>query len=512
MALQHLDIVSGGALSRQIARPHNAVFHGIFTESNLTKIQKIKQFVQCIAYDAGKRVARMQRMTEQSLHQEMNKAYYMRLQVLFADIDDDRSYWKKHLGFDFTFANMMTHTFGHGTAQPTYFFDYQGNEDLDEGQVEQLKLGWTNSFLWRRYGELKTEMQSQMLTVLMKQRIKALDGGDSYTTGSGTSFAEMFYAFLGALFQIDANAKHEDRVRKRQRAAAVPAAAASGESGAVVVNRSEDADENGDGGASQPPVAAQSAGRGNVRDAPDRWGDAHVAWRHSSLFVFVLNGPITFFHPDPGSRSVCEFLKKAPRSGPPVDGAAARNVEHRDSRRQQRRHEGRDAAISQADDQNRNFIEEIAMARRSQDRAAQESNQLARLQLQVQLAAMQQKQQTDLGHIQNLRAAIDMLNNLPDGMQLSETQKKQKADMEQRYTDAVFVLGQHRDDPFASLSAAIAHATQPSSDFAGLNTTVPRFPSSAGGGGNRASTAGVSNYLGSYGNAALGAIEDDDSD
>ena len=113
----HQDIVSGGAISRQIARPHNTVFHGIFTESNLTKIQKIKQFIQCIVWESGTRVARMQRMAEQQLHQEMNKAYYQRLQVLYADITDDRSYWKRHLGFNFTFADMMTHTFGSGQVQ-----------------------------------------------------------------------------------------------------------------------------------------------------------------------------------------------------------------------------------------------------------------------------------------------------------------------------------------------------------------------------------------------------------
>jgi hypothetical protein len=172
------------------------VFHGIFTESNQTKIQKIKQFVLYIVYDAGKRVARMTRMTEQLLHQEMNKAYYQRLQVLFADIADNRSYWKKHLGFDFTFANMMTHTFGNKAVQPTYFFDYQGNENLEEQQIEALKSGWTNGFLWRRYGELKMEMQSQMLPMLMKQKLHTHDGGASYSTGSGVSFAEMFYAFL----------------------------------------------------------------------------------------------------------------------------------------------------------------------------------------------------------------------------------------------------------------------------------------------------------------------------
>jgi hypothetical protein len=460
------DIVAGGAISRHVARPLNTVFHGIFTESNLTKIQKIKQFVLCIVYASGKRVGRMARMAEQQLCQEMNKAYYMHLQVLFADIQDGRSYWQKHLGFNFSFADMMTQTFGSGQVQRTFYFDYNSNENLEDGQVDHLKLGWINPFLWRRYGELKTEMQSSMLPVLMKCRIRALDGGASYETGSGASFPEVLYEFLGKLFQIDANAKHEERVRKRGRVAD----AAGGQPAPANVAAENPAiaaaeEENNEGLA--PVASAPAAGRSIVRDAPDRWGDAHVAWRHSCLFVFVLNGPLTYFHPDIGSRTVCEFLRKVPRSGPPNAGAAARRVEDGDSRRQQRRHDERDAGISRAESDNRNFIEEIAQSRMAQERATREGNELARLQLQVQIAGMQQRQQNGQEHmtrIQNLRAAIEMLNKLPDGMELSETQKQQKKDMEQRYAEALIAVGQVQElheDPLANLASAIAHATQP---------------------------------------------------
>lgn len=459
------DVVAGGAISRHVARPLNTVFHGIFTESNLTKIQKIKQFVLCIVYASGKRVGRMTRMAEQQLCQEMNKAYYMHLQVLFADMLDGRSYWQKHFGFNFSFADMMTQTFGSGQVQRTFYFDYNSNENLEDGQVENLKLGWTNPFLWRRYGELKTEMQSTMLPVLMKCRIHALDGGASYETGSGTSFPEMLYEFLGKLFQIDANAKHEERVRKRTRVVADAAGAAAGGQPAPANAAADSAIDEDDGQASV--ASAPAAGRSIVRDAPDRWGDAHVAWRHSCLFVFALNGPLTFFHPDIGSRTVCEFLRKVPRSGPPNAGAAARHVDEGDSRRQQRRHNERDVGISRAESDSRNFIEEIAQSRLAQERAARESNELARLQLQVQLAGMQQRQQNGqehMTHIQNLRAVIEMLNKLPDGMELSETQKQQKKDMEHRYAEALIAVGQVREcqqDPFASLASAIAHATQP---------------------------------------------------
>lgn len=473
-----MDVAPGGALSRQIARPLSTVFHGIFTESSLTKIQKIKQFIQCLAYDAGKRVARMPRMTEQNLTQEMNKAYYMRVQVLFADIDDDSSYWKKHFGFNFTFGDMMTHTFGAG--QPTYFFDYQDNDELDEGQLSNLKNGWNNPFLWRKYGELKTEMQSHMLPVLMKERgFKSVAGGDGYVCGSGASFNEVFYNFLGKLFQSAANKLYEDRVRKRQRPAA---AAAEGQAAAAAPENDEDASEQ-----LQAAPAIQPAMRPQVRDAPDRWGDAHVAWRHPSLFVFVLNGPLTHFHPDPGSRTVCEFLKKVPRSGPAVDAPADRPVEAGDSRRRQRRHDDRNGEREQAGNENRDFIQQLALSRQSQDRAAQESNELFRLQIQMQFANMQQQnRQNRLQHIQDLREGINQLNNLPPGMQLSVAQKKAKENMEQQWADAIVALGRVPADPLAAISAEIANMRQPLSALhaaaePGLENTVQRAPFRAGG-------------------------------
>jgi hypothetical protein len=514
----HQDIVSGGAISRQIARPHNTVFHGIFTESNLTKIQKIKQFIQCIVWESGTRVARMQRMAEQQLHQEMNKAYYQRLQVLYADIADDRSYWKRHLGFNFTFADMMTHTFGSSQVQRAFFFDYT-SEDLEDAQVENLKLGWTNGYLWRKYGELKTELQGSMLPVLFKCKIHALDGGESYSCGSGNTFAEVFYEFLGRLFQINANALHEDRVRKRQRASAAAAApAVVGEQ--IVLPAGDQVEENDDSAAAPqaaaaaaPAVsAAPAAARSNIRDAPDRWGDAHVAWRHASLFTFVLYGPLAYFHPDRGSKKVDEFLRKVPRSGPPSAGAQARAVEQGDSRRRQRRREGRESDIEQVDDDNRSFIEQLAFSRQSQDRAAQESNELARLQLQVQIAAMQRQQPSGLEHVQGLLAAIEMLNKMPAGIVLSNEQLQQKKDMESRYADAVLALGRVQHDPFSSILSELAAPRPVPAE------TVPRFHSaSAGGGGNRGARALVNprnlqtNFRGSVnGGPAAGAEPESD--
>ena len=153
----------------------------------------------CVVYEAGKRVGRMSRMAEANCFQEMNKAYYMRLQVLFADVSDDRSYWSRHLGFSFSFTDMMTHTVGSSSAQRKFYFDYNSNEHLEEEQIENLKAGWTSGLLWRRYNELKTEMQSTMLPVLFKCRFHALEGGDAYGTGSGATFQEVVYDFLGKL-------------------------------------------------------------------------------------------------------------------------------------------------------------------------------------------------------------------------------------------------------------------------------------------------------------------------
>ena len=106
-------------------------------------------------------------------------------------------------------------------------------------------------------------------------------------------------------------------MRKRARAnqpagAGAGQAAAQEAADAVREEQEEDRDRDDDEGDSQ---VAAAAGRASVaRDAPEVWGDAHVAWRHSSLFVFFLNGPLAYFHPSPGSRNVCEFLKKVPRT------------------------------------------------------------------------------------------------------------------------------------------------------------------------------------------------------
>ena len=81
-----------------------------------------------------------------------------------------------------------------------FFFDYDENEELDAEQVEAAKVLWTSPFLWKKYGELKTELQGQLLPVFLKGRIRAV--GDGYEFSTGGSVAEVTWDFLGKLFQV----------------------------------------------------------------------------------------------------------------------------------------------------------------------------------------------------------------------------------------------------------------------------------------------------------------------
>jgi hypothetical protein len=356
---------------RQQLRQDANVFASIFKDADLTHVQKIKQWINVVTYSSGKIVARQERMSEADLFVAMNKAYYLRVQVIFEDVRTNSSYWANHFDFDCTFAQMMTQTFGVGSARPGFFFDYGENENLDASQVESAKVLWTSPTLWKKYNDIKTEMQGHMLPVFLKLRIKAV--GDTFEFYSGGSVAEVTWSFLGAMFQvhtlfkciyilcthqlqsqIHANALYAERVRKAIAArprnavvggaavfggggapdAAAPAAPAEGpqaEDGEGVLANDADAVD-----AAAPAVPAVGASRAppppNVAP-PEQWCDTHINWRHYLSFVFFLNGPMTYFHPSPGHREVCPFLKKVPRSGP-QDGV--RPVSRSDSRRVQR--------------------------------------------------------------------------------------------------------------------------------------------------------------------------------
>ena len=192
-----------GAIRRLYQLPSATCFSGFFKDADLTQIQKIKQWINVVVYSCGKIVQRQERMAEAQLVIEMNKAYYLRLQVIFADVEQHTSYWASNFDFDLTFAQMMTHSFGSGLAGPTFFFDYENNEHLDANEVDAAKAMWTNPYLWKKYLDLKSEMQNKLLPVLFKQRIKPCGGGDSgYEWKSGGSWAEVTWSFMGALFQV----------------------------------------------------------------------------------------------------------------------------------------------------------------------------------------------------------------------------------------------------------------------------------------------------------------------
>lgn len=193
-----------GFIERMRAREEGEAFKLIFANADLTRIDQVKQWIKVVVYSCGKLVSRMERMTEANLHAEMNKAYYLRLQVIFADVEAGQSYWANHLGFDVSFKQMMTYSFGSGSTPAVTFFDYNSNEDLLAAQVDSLYRSWTSPHLWKKFGEMKTEMLSHMLPLLLKQRIRYIAASDTYEFCSGGSFAEVAWSFIGALFQVPA--------------------------------------------------------------------------------------------------------------------------------------------------------------------------------------------------------------------------------------------------------------------------------------------------------------------
>jgi hypothetical protein len=452
-----------GAIRRQLTKSLGEVFNGIFRNGALTTVQKCKQWQNCVVYAAGKVVQRMEQMDAGRLHREMNKAYYCQLQVLFADVNDNTSYWSRHFGFDCSFTSMMTHVHGSNGRQAILFFDYGNNEELDAGQIDASKADWTSSHLWTKYNTLKTEMQNQLLPVLMKQRIRAVGAGDGYEFATGGCFAEVFYDWTGAMFQMDANSKFQERARKRARAASAnpnhQARAAVDEPGAAAAEQQEENDDAGPG--------AQVADALLRVDQPEIWGDDHFAWRHPLTFAFVLNGPLAYFHPDPSARQVCEFLKRVPRSGP---SDLRRPVQRGDSRSVQRA-EGRSRAISDSESRNEDFLSEIRESRQGQMRSFTTANELQQIHIEMELATHQQQVQT--AHITRqqvaLRALSDEQVHLPT---LTLAQRQRLVAIEQSYIESCLLVGESQaaEDPFAPIALRLARLNEASASPA----TAPR--------------------------------------
>ena len=179
-----------------------------------------------------------------------------------------------------------------------------------------------------------------------------------------------------------------------------------------------------------PAAAADAAGAAAVAGVagvagvrpPLRWSDEHMKWRHPCFFVFALHGPLTFWHPHVGSRTVCEFLKKVPRTGPQ---SGVRNVDRNDNRRHQRREsreDERSVSASRQDD----IVISLRDSREAMASAAQEANQLARLQIQIQCAQHASVHST--AHLTNAHTALNIVKTLAiDGAQAKKKRKLERS-------------------------------------------------------------------------------------
>jgi hypothetical protein len=298
-------------------------------------------------------------------------------------------------------------------------------------------------------------------------------------------------------------------VQRQQRAPApdIPPANAEDEDDAPAGDAAP-AGENGDA-----PAAPGSAAPAGVRP-PDRWSDDHMHWRHPLTFVFVLNGPLTFWHPHIVGRNVCEFLKKTPRSGP-QDGV--RGISKNDNRRSQRRgdrEEERSQSASRQDD----ILHSLRDSRDTMASAAQEANHLTRLQLQFQVA--QHASANSTAHLVAAQTALDIVNRSISASSLDAVQAKKKRKLERSLAKACLEVSVAPAlNPFASILAELnrpsfrcvrachcflvtphahicrmmptvssaAASVQPAPGRADAHT-APR-PSSRGGGGSAASSA-----------------------
>ena len=257
--------------------------------------------------------------------------------------------------------------------------------------------------------------------------------------------------------QIDANAKFQERARKAQaqRAARPNPAPAAGAAADAAVN----ADGNA-GDAPAPPAAPVLAPAMPAAPAlaavspPEQWGDQHMFWRHSLTFVFVLNGPFTFWHPQAGSRVVCEFLKKAPRNGP-QEGQRA--VASNDNRRAQRGGQ-RDEARSESAALNSDFLQNLRASREAQASAADQANDLMRIQLQIQLA--QHSATSVSSNLSHMHSALKILGDLP--LNAEQVAKKQK--MEKDLAEACLAVGSApAHNPLAAIAVSLSTFSRPPS-------------------------------------------------
>jgi hypothetical protein len=201
--------------------------------------------------------------------------------------------------------------------------------------------------------------------------------------------------------------------------------------------------------AGDAPAAPGSAAPAGVRP-PDRWSDDHMHWRHPLAFVFSLNGPLAFWHPHIGSRNVCEFLKKTPRSGPQD---CVRGVSQNDNRRSQRRGD-REVERSQSASRQDDILHSLRDSRDTMASAAQEANHLTRLQLQFQVA--QHAGANSTAHLVAAQTALNIVNTIP-ASSLDAVQAKKKRRMERSLAKACLEVSVvPAPNPFAFILAELS--------------------------------------------------------
>jgi hypothetical protein len=230
-------------------------------------------------------------------------------------------------------------------------------------------------------------------------------------------------------------------------------------------------DHDGDApGAADSNEAARPAGQ---RDAPEQWDDTKMTWRHPNTFVFVLNGPLTYFHPDARSRNVCPYLAKVPRSGP---SNAERLVNEADSRRVQRL-DSRDRQISEVNTRNESVIAELREARQvqaqvaeAQVQAATDANRLQQIHLEMEVAARQQ-QWDPMAPIKRMSVALELLEKLSD---LSASEIEQRNAMRCEMIQACLNVNTAAN-PFDQIATRLSSMSRPSGSYSSPQVaTVPR--------------------------------------
>jgi hypothetical protein len=171
-------------------------------------------------------------------------------------------------------------------------------------------------------------------------------------------------------------------------------------------------------------------------------------WRHPLSFVFFMNGPLAFWHPHVGSRNICDFLKKTPRSGPQD---SVRGVSRSDSRRSQRRGD-REEELSQSASRQDDIIASLRDSRDATARAAHEANHLTRLQLQFQVA--QHAGANSTAHLVAAQTALDIINKSITSLDAAQAKKKRR--LERSLAKACLnVSVAPAPNPFASILAEL---------------------------------------------------------